>query len=298
MLSLLVGLVWAAPGGLQVSLSPGVDPRRGQSTKDLVVVTRTLVRPPDGSEWTLGSSVPRTWVGQASPGRREEELSVVAAAVRAAGWDKGADPLTLARRVALLTRSDADPPPARDDHLFDPWEVLVDHAHADSLDAALVAVELLAELGVKAQVAGYEAGPAWAFGAWVAGAGSGEELRAVDGGVFIAGHKALLPVAGQAVRRWSAAEVRAPGWAPGAAATGPEPGPGPAPGVEPGTPPAPPAVPTSPAVALPAGDPAALQWYVFSAALVGGLGLFGAWAWWGARERERRVRARRREPGL
>jgi hypothetical protein len=238
-LLLLCTSTWAS---FQVELQADIVQRRDVVDAGHQVVELVRILPPREEPWTMAVHVPDSWLDlPRSSGLSSQELissskgqiqTLVGAVQRDVPWARGLDPVQAAGLWAGLLRNSAYANPLPVSHyrgVLQPWEVLYDDQGGDTLSASITALLALEKAGVEGSLARYPTpttGTGVAFGLVV----EGQAPAAVDWAWPVTGvtpswtlfplHLKARPIGAleaSALKVWSLAELRAPGWSPGAA---------------------------------------------------------------------------------
>lgn len=239
----LAGLPGSA-GGAELSLiiQRGIEQRRNYDRDDVWIRQWVRALPPENAAHLLTVQGPEDWLAEGQPlgpskvgALNAEHAEILRTAMAELDLLSRDEPLLSAGRVVALLRPmelDGATAPARRGRIWSFWELLAYSHHADTLSAAVAAVQTLEKVGIGARIVQYPAADGrYCFGVLVLVPAG--EARVISW-AYRTGRDFLLPVALSAkpvadlrsydLLAWTWQEVLAPGWDPkGAKQAFPEP---------------------------------------------------------------------------
>jgi hypothetical protein len=231
-------LTSAFAADFSVELHEGITQKRDTVLEGAVVVELIRALPPEEDTYTFEVRVPEGWAS-AEPGRpgvaaaitaNEPQVDELIRALAVEGLPRGSR-IERAGQVAVVLHNgdfERPKPRARRDGSWELWEVMADEAQADTLSAAVAALQVSEELGLGASLVLYpcpnaaleEGGDGQAFGLLVQGAPPSEVTWAypVDGALsLLPMHRNARPTEDlerSQLRTWSLDQLDA-SWDPG-----------------------------------------------------------------------------------
>jgi hypothetical protein len=231
---LLLASAWAA--GFSVELHEGITQRRDTVAEGAVVVELIRALPPSESTYTLEVHVPEAWASS-EPGlpsvaeaiaANDPQVDELIRALAAAGLPNGTRVERAGQIAVVLHNGDFDRPKPRTrrEGSWELWEVMADESQADTLSAAVAALQVSEELGLGASLVLYpcpnaalEGGEGQAFGLLVQGKPPPDSTWAYPVGELslLPMHRNALPAEAlqeDQLRTWSLEQLDA-SWDPG-----------------------------------------------------------------------------------
>ena len=241
-----IWLTGALAADFSMELHEGITQKRDTVSEGAVVVELIRALPPGEQTWTIEVRVPEGWAS-AEPGRLDVASAVrvnapqvdeLVRAMAAQGLPSGSRVERAAQVAVMLHNGDYERPKPRTrrEGSWELWEVLADEAQADTLSAAVAALQVSEALGLGASLALYpcpnagteDGAEGLAFGLLVTGPAPAEVTWAYPIGSdlsLLPMHRNALPAEGTSrseLKTWSLDQLDA-SWDPGVdGAAGPE----------------------------------------------------------------------------